>query len=84
MSAQFDGTRQSGAFGYSLNATGTTLASGSHEGTVKLWAPPHGPLYTKTLRSDKPYERMNITEHKRRYSRARSVTLKTLGAIEKL
>ena len=65
-----------------FNATGTTLTSGSHDGTVKLWDRQTGHC-TQTLRSDKPYERMNITGIKG-VTPAQKAMLKTLGAIENL
>jgi WD40 repeat protein len=65
-----------------FNAAGTILASGSHDGTVKLWNR-HTGYCTQTLRSDQPYERMNITGIKG-VTPAQKAMLKTLGAIENL
>ena len=58
-----------------------TLASGSDDGTIKLWDVKTGKCL-KTLRIDKPYEGMNITDVKGLTS-AEVNTLKALGAIEK-
>ncbi len=59
----------------------TTLASGSDDGTIKLWGT-HTSTCLKTLRSDRPYERMNITGVEG-LNNAQKATLKALGAIEK-
>jgi WD40 repeat protein len=56
------------------------LASGSYDGTIKLWDRQTGICF-KTLRSERPYELMNITSAKG-LSQVRKTTLKELGAIE--
>ena len=57
-----------------------TLASGSEDGTIKLWDVKTGEC-VKTLISNKPYERMNITGVKG-LTEAEIDTLKALGAVE--
>ncbi len=59
---------------------GTMLASGSHDGTVRLWdVQSHACIHL--LRTDRPYERMNITDMKG-VTNAQKNMLKDLGAIE--
>ncbi len=63
-----------------FNAAGTLLASGSHDGTVRIWdVQSHACIHI--LRTDRPYERMNITGVKGITS-AQKTMLKDLGAIE--
>jgi WD40 repeat protein len=61
-------------------ATGRLLASSSHDGTIKMWD-----IETyqclNTLQSDRPYERMNITDIKG-LTDTQKAMLKALGAIE--
>ncbi len=57
-----------------------TLASGSHDGVIKLWNLRTGECL-HTLRSDRPYERMNITQVKG-LTEDQKATLRLLGAIE--
>jgi len=59
---------------------GCIIASGSHDGTIKLWDVNTG-LCLKTMRYDRPYERMNIT-NVRGLTKVQKASLKTLGAIE--
>jgi len=59
---------------------GSIIASGSNDGTIKLWEVQTGECL-KTLRSDRPYERMNITGVTG-LTEAQKATLRVLGAIE--
>jgi len=59
---------------------GKAVVSGSYDGTVKLWDRETGACL-RTLRSDRPYERMNITGVKG-LTEGQKATLRLLGAIE--
>ncbi|MCB9100857.1 MAG: hypothetical protein H6632_15065 [Anaerolineales bacterium] len=59
---------------------GSLVASASDDGTLKLWDPRRG-ICLKTLRSDRLYERMNITGVTG-LTEAQKTALKVLGAIE--
>ncbi|WP_041233014.1 hypothetical protein [Cylindrospermum stagnale] len=59
---------------------GSTLASGSHDGTIKLWDVNTGHCI-KTLRAERLYEGMNITGVTGLTADQRE-TLKVLGALE--
>lgn len=59
---------------------GKTLASGSGDENIKLWDVQSGACL-KTLRSDRPYERMNITGVTG-LTEAQKGALKALGAVE--
>jgi WD40 repeat protein len=59
---------------------GKTLASGSYDGTIKLWDRQTGACF-RTLRSDRPYEGMNIS-HVEGLTEVQIATLSLLGAIE--
>jgi WD40 repeat protein len=59
---------------------GKTVASGSVDGTIKLWDVQTGE-YLKTLRSDRPYEHMNI-KGVIGLTEAQKATLRALGAID--
>jgi WD40 repeat protein len=59
---------------------GMILASGSHDGSIKLWDVHMGTLL-HTLRSERPYERMNIA-HVRGLTSTQIAALKALGAVE--
>ncbi len=59
---------------------GEVLVSGSHDGTVKLWDTKTGECL-KTLRSERPYEGMNITGVTG-LTEATIATLNALGAVE--
>jgi WD40 repeat protein len=57
------------------------LASGSHDGTVRLWDVQSHEC-VRELRIDRPYERMNITGIKG-ITEAQKKMLKDLGAVER-
>ncbi len=59
---------------------GSKLASCGDDGAIMLWDPRTGE-HLKTLRRDRPYERLNITGI-RGLSEAQKMTLRALGAIE--
>jgi WD40 repeat protein len=56
------------------------LATGSYDGTIKLWDPQTGEQ-VKILRSDRPYEHVIITDI-RGLTAAQKAMLKILGAEE--
>jgi WD40 repeat protein len=64
----------------SFNSQGNLLASASQDGTIKLWDMETGQCL-KTLRSDRPYEGMNITGISG-ITAAQKSSLKALGAVE--
>src|SRR6266487_1211036 len=59
---------------------GKILASGSSDQTVRLWEW-HTGTCMQTLRSDRPYEQMNIS-HVKGLTETQKAALKSLGAIE--
>ncbi len=59
---------------------GVTLVSGSSDGLIKFWDLRSGECL-RTLRSERPYEHMNITGVKG-LTASQKVTLRALGAIE--
>lgn len=63
-----------------LSLDGKSLACGSDNGTVILWNMQSGE-FLRTLRGDRPYERMNITGVTG-LTEVQRVALRTLGAIE--
>jgi WD40 repeat protein len=63
-----------------FSSDGKTLASGSYDGSIKLWDMLTGECL-HTLRSDRPYEQMNITQVKG-VTEVQKATLRSLGAIE--
>lgn len=62
------------------SADGQTLLSGSEDGTIRIWQP-HVAICSYILRSDRPYEEMDITGATG-LTPTQIHTLKTLGAIE--
>jgi WD40 repeat protein len=64
-----------------LSPDGQTLASSGDDGAIDLWGFESGEKL-QTLRRDRPYERMNISDVQG-LSEAQVATLRVLGAIEK-
>ena len=64
-----------------FNPSGTFLASGSHDGTIRFWDVTTGECL-KSLKNDRPYERLNITQAHGLTTAQRSM-LRALGAIER-
>jgi WD40 repeat protein len=64
----------------SFSPNGQTLASSSSDETIKLWNLQTGECW-KTLRSERPYEGMNI-KGVTGLTAATIATLKVLGAVE--
>ncbi len=60
--------------------TDNLLASGSQDETIRLWQVDEGKV-VQTLRSERPYERMNITGVKG-LTEAQKSSLRALGAVE--
>jgi WD40 repeat protein len=69
-----------GIFALSFSPRDGTLASGSNDGTVRVWNPQTAECLA-VLRSDRPYERMNIANASG-LTEAQRTILKVLGAVE--
>jgi WD40 repeat protein/transcriptional regulator with XRE-family HTH domain len=69
-----------GLWGVALSADGRLLASGSFDGTIRLWEVSSGACL-RTLRSDRRYERVNITGLTG-VTAAQRAALVALGAVE--
>jgi WD40 repeat protein/transcriptional regulator with XRE-family HTH domain len=63
-----------------LAEAGRVAVSGEHDGTIRMWDTSTGALL-RTLRPDRPYERMDITGL-RGVTEAQRAELKALGAVE--
>jgi WD40 repeat protein len=64
-----------------LSKDGRLLASGGFDGTVRLWEPSRG-THLQTLRSDRRYERVDITGLTG-VTEAQRAALLALGAVER-
>jgi WD40 repeat protein len=69
-----------GVWGVSLSADGRLLASGSFDGTARLWDASNG-AHLHTLRSDRRYERVDVTGMTG-VTAAQRVSLLALGAVD--
>ena len=65
-----------------ISSNKQTLASCGEDGTIKVWDV-HSAELLRTLRRDRPYERLNITGT-RGLTEAQRATLQALGAIEEV
>jgi WD40 repeat protein len=65
----------------SVSPDGSTLASCGDDGAINIWDIESGE-YLRTLRGDRPYERLDISGVKG-LTEAQKTTLRTLGAVER-
>jgi WD40 repeat protein len=65
----------------SLSPDGRKLASCGDDGAINIWDIESGE-YLRTLRGDRPYERLDISRVKG-LTEAQKTTLRTLGAVER-
>ncbi|NTU81278.1 MAG: helix-turn-helix domain-containing protein [Chloroflexales bacterium] len=72
--------RHSVVWNVALTADGRRAVSGEHDGTLRVWDMDTGVLL-HTLRADRPYERMDITDLDG-ITEAQRASLKALGAVE--
>jgi WD40 repeat protein len=63
-----------------VSPNGRGLASCGEDGTIRMWTPESGE-HVRTLRRDRPYERLNITGIQG-LTQAEIATLRALGATE--
>ena len=70
-----------GVYSVVFSPTGKLLASAGHDGVIKLWNTSSGECLA-TLRNDRPYEHMDITDV-RGLTMAQETMLKALGAFER-
>jgi WD40 repeat protein len=65
----------------SVSPDGSILASCGDDGAIHIWESESGE-YLRTLRGDRPYERLDISGVKG-LTQAQKTTLRTLGAVER-